>query len=97
MENIKYIVAPTFRCFEYWTKKLEIRRDKIKLILTPDDARGIDFTENNTLYLIGKEYDYPEIIVRDFRRKQQDEYYEMLNIVRRRISINKRKQNNQGN
>ena len=90
MEKIKYIVAPTERCFSYWIRELEIKRDTVKLILTTDNARGMNFTEDNTLFLIGKKYHYPEIIVRDFGRKQQNEYYDMLYMVREKIAINKR-------
>ena len=97
MEKIKYVVAPTERCFSYWIRELGIKRDTVKPILTTDNARGINFTEDNTLFLIGKKYHYSEIIVRDFGRKQQDEYYEMYDMVRKRISINKRKQDSQGN
>ena len=97
MEKIKYIVAPTERCFSYWIRELGIKRDTVKLVLTPDNARGINFKEDNTLFLVGEKYHYPEIILRDFGRKQQDEYYEMFDMVRKRIAINKRKQDNQGN
>ena len=91
MKKIKYVVAPTEKCFRYWIIALGIKRDTVKPILTTDNARGTDFTEDNTLFLIGEKYDYPELIVRDFGREQQDKYYKMCDMIRERIAINKRK------
>ena len=85
---IKYIITITKRTGRYWTRKLELNQKNIKLIENISHAKGINFTKENTLILLGEKYEYPE--AQNVSRVAKDEFYKVLEIVKRRISINTR-------
>lgn len=86
---IKYIVTITKRTGRYWARKLKLNQENIKLIENISHAKGIiDFTNENTLILLGEKYEYPE--AQNVSRVAKDKFYEVLKIVKRRISINTR-------
>ena len=85
-KNIKYIIAIKNQWANDWIKANN-KKFNGKIISTLEQSRGINFREDNTLIMIGKEYDYPEQL--NITNRDREIFYEVLGIVNRRIALNK--------
>lgn len=86
-DEIKYLISIKQLFAEDWCKKRNWDKSKVKIIKYVDQARGINFTKDNTLIMIGKDYDHPESNPH-LTRIEKDKFYELLDVVNRRIDLN---------
>lgn len=86
-DEIKYLISIKQSFAEDWYKKRNYDKNKIKIITYTNQARGINFTKDNTLIMIGEDYDYPEDNPH-LTRIEKDKFYELLDIVKKRIVLN---------
>lgn len=84
--NIKYVVSDSYVYAErMFFKKYKNSGFRPKIITRLDQARGIDFTEENTEILDSGFY-------KNFSSSSYKNFKELLEVVERRININKSKQ-----
>jgi hypothetical protein len=86
-KNIKYIIAIKNQWAIDW---MEANNKKFngRIISIPEQSRGIDFKEDNTLFMTGKDYDYPERFIIQTQR-DREKFNEVLYIVNRKLELNK--------
>lgn len=86
-DEIKYLISIKQSFAEDWYKKRNWDKNKVKIIKYCDQAKGINFTKDNTLIMFGEDYDYPENNPH-LTRIERDKFYELLDVVNRRIDLN---------
>lgn len=87
MQEIIYIISIKETIAQYWCKKNNLDRSRIKIITRKEKGRGINFKKENTIVMLGKDYDYPESNPY-LTHKEKLNFYELLDIVKRRIKLN---------
>ena len=87
LDEIKYLISIKEFFAVDWYKRRNWDKNKIKIITNYERAAGINFTKDNTLIMIGKDYDYPEDMPQ-VSRTERDNFHKLLDIVNRRIVLN---------
>lgn len=87
LDNIKFIISIKESFAKDWAMQKFFDLNKINIITRVESARGIDFTNANTIIMMGENFDYPENNP-TLMNKEKDKFYKLLNLVNRRIELN---------
>lgn len=87
LDDIKFIISIKEGFAKDWAMQKYFDLNKINIITRVESARGIDFTNANTIIMMGEDFDYPENNP-TLTNKEKDKFYELLNLVNRRIELN---------
>jgi hypothetical protein len=89
MDKIRYVVSPLIKVARYWIDQKNLPRN-VTIITPSSHYRGFDYNEENTLVLVGEEYDYPE-----FKISNRHSYVEMIDYVKLKMKLNKKEFKNE--
>ena len=87
LDDIKFIISIKESFAKDWAMQKYFDLNKINIITRVEQARGIDFTNVNTIIMKGEDFDYPESSP-TLTIKEKDEFYKLLDLVNRRIKLN---------
>lgn len=86
-DDIKFIISIKEGFAKDWAMQKYFDLNKINIITRVESARGIDFTNANTIIMMGEDFDYPENAP-SLTDKEKEKFHELLNLVNRRIELN---------